>query len=209
MVELLKAKSEFRKKGITLIADKVKSGGGGSWKFAGEDNFIKTIQIPLTECGLEIFATMSFNDSLGTNVMKMTLYHVGSGEYIESSISMAQVVPKKDKNGNSLWLDAEMERGKQFGYWSRILGIRILGLSDVDPEDVNNRQVDLDARDKDLKLREVKLSELSELMSKTKDIEATKDWVFKTFKVESIEDMPMEHITTAILTFKSKQNANT
>ena len=43
MKELLKAKSEFRKKGVVLKADKTKSGGGGSWKFAGEDNLIKTI----------------------------------------------------------------------------------------------------------------------------------------------------------------------
>ena len=51
---------------------------------------------------------------------------------------MPPVTPKKDKNGNSMYLDAEIERGKQFGYWSRTLGIRILGLSDLDPEDVGN-----------------------------------------------------------------------
>ena len=139
MKELLKAKSEFRQKGVTLLADKTKSGGGGSWKFAGEDNFIKVIQQPLSECGLEFVATMDYLSELGVNTVKATLYHLESGESISSVISLPEVTPRKDKNGNAMYLDAEIERGKQFGYWSRILGIRILGLSDIDPEDMNNR----------------------------------------------------------------------
>jgi len=139
MKALLKAKSEFRQKGVTLIADKQKQGAGGSWRFAGEDNFIKVIQQPLSECGLELIATMDYLHELGVNTVKITLYHLESGESINSVISLPEVTPRKDRNGNDMYLDAEIERGKQFGYWSRILGIRILGLSDIDPEDMNNR----------------------------------------------------------------------
>ncbi len=139
MKELLKAKSEFRKKGVSLISDKKKDGMGGSWKFASEDNFIKTIQEPLSSCGLELFATMDYSEALSVDMVVVTLYHIDTGANIASKISLPTVTPRKDKNGNEMYLDAEIERGKQFGYWSRILSIRLLGLSDIDPEDVNNR----------------------------------------------------------------------
>lgn len=138
MKELLKAKSEFRQKGVVLKADKQKQGGGGSWNFAGEDNFIKTIQAPLSECGLEYVAVLRAMPELNLNMVVATLMHIDSGEYIESSKILNDPEPKKDRNGNPLYLDAEIESGKQFGYWSRILGIRLLGLSDIDPEDVQN-----------------------------------------------------------------------
>ena len=139
MENLLKAKSEFRKRGVVLTADKQKSGGGGSWNFAGEDNFIKTIQEPLSTVGLEYIATLRAMPELNLNMVVATLYHIESGESIESSKILDEVKPKSDRNGNPLYLDAEIEVGKQFGYWSRILGIRLLGLSDIDPEDQNNR----------------------------------------------------------------------
>lgn len=138
MQNLLKAKSEFRQMGVTLLADRVKEGAGGAWRFAGEDNFIKTIQAPLTQCGLEYIATLRAIPELNLNMVVATLYHIESGESIHSSKILNDPEPKKDRNGNPLYLDAEIESGKQFGYWSRILGIRILGLSDIDPEDVQN-----------------------------------------------------------------------
>ena len=136
MKELLKAKSKFRKLGVTLMADKTKAGGGGSWKFASEDNLVKTIQKPLTDCGLEVITTMKFIAELSVDTIEVTLFHCESGESISSSLSIPAITPKKDRNGNPLYLDAEIERGKQFGYWSRILTMRILGLSDV--EDMEN-----------------------------------------------------------------------
>ena len=168
MKELLKAKSEFRKKGVVLKADKTKSGGGGSWKFAGEDNLIKTIQAPLTECGLELIVTMNYIKELSTDTIVATLYHVESGENISTQISLAPVTPRKDKNGNSMYLDAEIERGKQFGYWSRILSIRILGLSDVDPEDTNNMPQDISDEAKDEANARLKV-----LLEKSSDAEKT------------------------------------
>lgn len=203
MKELLKAKSEFRQKGVTLIADRQKQGAGGSWKFASEDNFIKTIQEPLSSCGLEYFATMSYNQELGVQTIKAILFHVDSGENIESTIALQEIIPKKDKNGNPLYLDAEIERGKQFGYWSRILGIRLLGLSDIDPEDVNNVPTDIT----DDKRNEL-ISKVSKVIDNTKDPAATKAWVLKTFKSDSLEDMPNEYLTSAIITLESKQNAS-
>ena len=94
--------------------------------------------------------------------VKVTLWHVDSGESIESSIKLPPVTPRKDRNGNDMYLDAEIERGKQFGYWSRILSIRVLGLSDIDPEDMNNRPIDIS--DDTVEMR----TELNELISKTK-----------------------------------------
>ena len=123
MKELLKAKSEFRKKGVHLVADKIKSGGGGTWKFASEDNFIKIIQEPLVECGLEYIATLEAMPELNVNMVKGTLYHIESGELIESKKILETPKPRLDKNNNPMYLDAEIEAGKQFGYWSRILGI--------------------------------------------------------------------------------------
>ena len=203
MKELLKAKSEFRKKGVILTADAQKQGGGGSWKFASEDNFIKTIQAPLTECGLEYIATMEYIKELGVQTIKGTLFHVESGESIESSIFMPEITPKTDKNGNHMYLDAEIERGKQFGYWSRILGIRILGLSDIDPEDVNNMPTDItDDKRKEL------LEKIDDVISKTSDSDKTKAWVLKTFKAESIDKMSNEYLTSAINTLETKQNAS-
>jgi len=203
LTNLLKAKSEFRKKGVVLTADKVKQGGGGSWKFAGEDNFIKTIQEPLSSCGLEYFATMDYNKELGVQTIKAILFHVDSGENIESTIALQEITPKKDKNGNPLYLDAEIERGKQFGYWSRILGIRLLGLSDIDPEDVNNMPTDIT----DDKRNEL-LSKIHKVIESTKDSEATKVWVLKTFKADSLESMSNEYLTSAINTIEQKQNAS-
>jgi len=143
MINLLKAKSEFRKKGVVLVADKQKGGAGGNWKFASEDNLIKTIQKPLTECGLELVSTIQHSESLGTETVVVTLYHVESGESISSVASLMPIAPREDRNGNMMYLDAEIERGKQFGYISRILSIRILGLSDIDPEDTRNVPEDL------------------------------------------------------------------
>ena len=203
MKELLKAKSEFRKKGVILTADAQKQGGGGSWKFASEDNFIKTIQAPLTECGLEYIATMEYIKELGVQTIKGTLFHVESGESIESSIFMPEIAPKTDKNGNHMYLDAEIERGKQFGYWSRILGIRLLGLSDIDPEDVNNMPVDITD-----KTREKLLNKLDKVITSTKDPAATSAWVLKTFSATSTESMSNEYLTSAINTIESKQNAS-
>lgn len=198
MKELLKAKSSFRKKGITLIADKRKDGGGGSWKFAGEDNVIKTIQQPLIDCGLEIISTMK-EDSVA-----VTLWHIESGESIESSIKLPPVTPRKDKNGNEMYLDAEIERGKQFGYWSRILTIRILGLSDIDPEDMNNRPVDMS--DDTLEMR----GELQTLIEATKDTTATTQWICKNYSVLGTSSLTSEQLKHVInlLNQKSK-NADT
>jgi len=194
MKELLKAKSEFRKKGITLIADKLKDGGGGSWKFAGEDNVIKTIQQPLIDCGLEVISTMN-EDSV-----KVTLWHVASGESIESSIKLPPVTPRKDKNGNEMYLDAEIERGKQFGYWSRILTIRILGLSDIDPEDMNNRPIDMS--DDTIEMR----GELQALIEATKDAAATTQWICKNYSVMGTSSLTHEQLKHVInlLNQKSK-----
>jgi len=198
MKELLKAKSEFRKKGVTLIADKAKSGGGGSWNFAGEDNVIKTIQQPLIDCGLEIISTMKDDSVL------VTLWHVESGGKIESSIKLPLVVPRKDKNNNEMYLDAEIERGKQFGYWSRILTIRILGLSDIDPEDMNNRPLDM--TDDTIELR----AELETLIKTSKDSAATTQWICKTYKVVGTSILNSEQLKHVInlLQQKAKQNEN-
>lgn len=192
MKELLKAKSEFRKKGVKLTADKVKSGAGGSWKFASEDNLIKTIQKPLIECGLEIIATMEGNS------VKVTLFHIESGESISSSISLSEVTPRKDKNGNEMYLDAEIERGKQFGYWSRILTIRLLGLSDIDPEDTHN--IPEDISDDTLKLKET----LNELIKKSQDVEKTTQWIFRTYKVGSIDELTNEDLKSIIKLIEQK-----
>lgn len=192
MKELLKAKAEFRKKGVVLQADKTKTGGGGSWKFAGEDNLIKTIQAPLLECGLEIIATMK-SDSV-----EVILFHVESGEHISSSIKLTDVIPRKDKNGNSMYLDAEIERGKQFGYWSRILTIRILGLSDIDPEDMQNRPEDM--TDDTANLRE----DLKGLIEESSDKEKTENWVCTTYGVKSIEDLNADNVKHVINILKKK-----
>lgn len=192
MKELLKAKSDFRKKGVILIADKTKSGGGGSWNFAGEDNVVKTIQQPLIDCGLEIISTMN-NDSV-----VVTLWHVESGSKIESSIKLPVVTPRKDKNGNEMYLDAEIERGKQFGYWSRILTIRVLGLSDIDPEDTMNRP--LDVSDDTVEMRE----ELERLVKATKDPAATTAWIIKTYNVPDTSALNTEQLKHVVKLLKQK-----
>ena len=192
MKELLKAKAEFRRKGIVLVADKTKSGGGGSWKFAGEDNLIKTIQKPLTECGLEVISTMAKNS------VNVTLFHVESGECLVSSIDLSEVTPRKDKNGNDMYLDAEIERGKQFGYWSRILTIRLLGLSDIDPEDTNNRPTDISSDTAELK------KELNSMIQEASDPIKTGEWVLKTYKVASLLDLTSEQLKHVIKLIKQK-----
>lgn len=196
MKELLKAKSAFRKKGVALLADKTKDGGGGSWKFAGEDNVIKTIQQPLIDCGLEIISTMK-EDSVA-----VTLWHVETGESIESSIKLPPVTPRKDKNGNEMYLDAEIERGKQFGYWSRILTIRILGLSDIDPEDMNNRPVDMS--DNTVETREL----LTVLINGADDSVATTQWILKSYKVGAIIDLNNEQLKHIINLLQQKRAKN-
>lgn len=204
---LLKAKSLFRSKGITLKADKQKDGNGGNWKFAGEDNLLKTIQSPLVECGLEVFTTMKFHQELGVDTIEVTLFHIESGESISSSISIPTVKPRKDRNENEMYLDAEIERGKQFGYWSRTLTIRILGLSDIDPEDINNIPDDL-----------LKEGERKELIKLVNDFVASLDdttkektiaWILKTAKVAKVEDMTYVSAKAISKAIKEKQNANT
>lgn len=192
MKELLKAKSEFRKKGIVLIADKTKSGAGGSWRFASEDNLVKTIQKPLSECGLEVIPTM-----VGTSV-KVTLWHIESGDFIDSSIDLAEVIPRKDKNGNAMYLDAEIERGKQFGYWSRTLTIRLLGLSDIDAEDTMNFPQDISDDTKDMRV------ELKALVDSSTDSEATNKWIFKNYSVPSIEALNSDNLKHVINLLKQK-----
>lgn len=198
MKELLKAKSEFRKLGVALVADKQKEGGGGSWKFAGEDNVLKTIQSPLIDCGLEIICTMKDDSVI------VTLWHVGSGANVQSSIKLPAVTPRKDKNGNEMYLDAEIERGKQFGYWSRILTIRILGLSDIDPEDMNNRPIDMTDDTEEIR------AELEKIISATSDPSATIQWICKTYKVIGTSALSSEQLKHVInlLAQKAKQNDN-
>lgn len=198
MTELLKSKSEFRKKGVILIADKQKDGSGGSWKFAGEDNVIKIIQQPLIDCGLEVISTMKDDSVL------VTLWHVESGKSIESSIKLPPITPRKDKNGNDMYLDAEIERGKQFGYWSRILTIRILGLSDIDPEDVKNRPIDMSDDTEEMR------TELEALIKATKDAEVTTQWICKNYSVvgtSSLTSDQLKHVIN-LLQQKAKQNEN-
>lgn len=192
MKELLKAKSEFRKKGVILTADKVKQGAGGSWKFAGEDNLIKTIQEPLSECGLEVISVMDKNS------VTATLWHVESGESISSSIDLTVVTPRKDKNGNEMYLDAEIERGKQFGYWSRILTIRLLGLSDIDPEDMDNRPKDMS--DDTIELRK----ELVKMIQNASDPIKTSEWINTAYKVKNIESLGGEQVKHVINLLKQK-----
>lgn len=203
MKELLKAKSEFRKKGVALKADKVKTGMGGSWRFAGEDNLIKTIQEPLSSCGLELIVTMDFIKELSTDSIKATLYHIESGENISSQISLPIVKPRNDKNGNPMYLDAEIERGKQFGYWSRILCIRLLGLSDIDPEDTMN--VPQDITDE---ARNVAIEKLGNLLDKVKNKEPIEDWINKTFNVKEYKDLDVKQANEAYNSLVSRQNAN-
>ena len=199
MKALLKAKSEFRKKGVVLIADKVKQGGGGSWKFAGEDNLIKTIQAPLSECNLEIFTKIQYNESAGSDEISVTLYHTESGEFIETSITMPTIEAKKDKNLNPMYLDAEIERGKQFGYWARTLTIRILGISDIDPEDMNNRPEDLTGDAKEQR------EKLTKLVEETPDSKATIAWILKTYKVSALVNLTIAQIKNIIITIEQKQ----
>lgn len=203
MKELLKAKSEFRRKGVVLKSDKTKSGMGGSWRFAGEDNLIKTIQEPLSECGLELIVTMSFIKDLNINTIIATLYHIESGENVSSEISLSPIVPRKDKNGNSMYLDAEIERGKQFGYWSRILSIRILGLSDIDPEDTNNMPQDITDEAKD----EAK-ARLEILLEKSSNREKTKVWIKERYSIDDIEKLKTNQINEVCNLLVSKSNAN-
>jgi len=204
---LLKAKSLFRSKGIKLTADRQKDGGGGNWKFAGEDNLLKTIQAPLVECGLEIFSTMNFHQELGVDTIEVTLFHTASGESICSSISMTVVAPREDSKGNKMYLDAEIERGKQFGYWSRTLTIRILGLSDIDPEDIKNVPTDLLTEED----RKELIKEINAFVSSlTEDKKSnTTAWILKTAKVTKIEDMTFISAKAITKAIKEKQNANT
>ncbi len=203
MKALLKAKSEFRKKGVALKADKTKSGGGGSWRFAGEDNLIKTIQEPLTECGLELIVTMKFIEVLNINTIVATLYHIDSGENVDTQISLPPIVPRKDKNGNEMYLDAEIERGKQFGYWSRILSIRILGLSDIDPEDTNNMPQDITDEAK-----EEALNRLGKLLEKSTNKDNTVTWIKERYSVDDLEKLKATDINQACNLLVSKSNAN-
>jgi len=192
MKHILKAKSDFRKKGIVLIADKVKSGGGGSWRFAGEDNLIKTIQEPLIECGLEIFTLMD-DDSV-----KVILCHIDSGEMIESKIKLPQVTPRKDRNGNDMYLDAEIEQGKQFGYWARILGIRLLGLSDIDPEDVNNMPTPLPQ-----KINEDQVEAINTLIDNAEKLDMA--GFLKYANAEKVEDIKDDVYPKLVAMLKKKQ----
>jgi len=203
MKELLKAKSEFRKKGVALRADKRKSGGGGSWSFAGEDNLIKTIQAPLTECGLELMTTMEYLKDLSVNTVKVTLFHVGSGENISTQLSLPDVKPRSDKNGNPMHLDAEIERGKQFGYWSRILSIRILGLSDIDPEDTMNVPQDIS----DEALDEA-FTRLDKLLETSKNKDETIKWLNNRYSVEDYKNLKINQVNEAHNLLVSKSNAN-
>jgi hypothetical protein len=202
MKELLQAKSEFRKKGVKLVADKVKSGAGGSWKFAGEDNFIKTIQKPLSECGLEYVATLDAFPELNLNIVVGTLYHIETGQFIQSKKILENPEPKLSQSGNKLYLDAEIESGKQFGYWSRILGIRLLGMSDIDPEDMNNAPSDIS--DAHIKLKE----KLNDLIKESSDAEKLTEWILKTYKAKSIDSMPNDYLTAAITAIEGRKNAS-
>ena len=199
--ELLKAKSEFRKKGVVLVADKQKAGAGGSWKFAGEDNFIKTIQKPLSECGLEYVATLETFPELNINMVVGTLYHIESGESIKSSKILESPEPRVSQSGNKLYLEAEIESGKQFGYWARTLGIRLLGMSDVDPEDMNNRPDDIS--DEAAKNRE----ELQKIVDSSTDKEKTMAWLKKTFNVTEIKSMTAIQVQQALNVAKQKKKS--
>ena len=200
MKELLKAKSEFRKQGVTLIADKVKSGGGGSWKFAGEDNLISTVQEPLTKCGLELIITMEYLDS-GVNAVCATLYHVNSGENISSRIALPAIKPRSDKNNNPMYLDAEIERGKQFGYWSRVLAIRILGISDIDAEDVNNYPQNIENKNEDFE-------KLENLIMQSSNKSHLLEWVHKTYAVTDINQLNATQVKTIVISLESKKAKN-
>lgn len=203
MKELLKAKSEFRKKGVVLTADRKKEGMGGSWKFAGEDNFIKTIQNPLSECGLELIVTMEVVKELNLNSIVATLYHIDSGESTSSQITLPPILPRNDKNGNPMYLDAEIERGKQFGYWSRILSIRILGLSDIDPEDTLN--VPQDISDKG---REEAITKLQTLLGKVNNKEEVTAWIHNRYQVSDNLKLTVVQMNEAIMLLTSKKNGN-
>ena len=203
MKNILKAKSEFRKKGVVLTADKVKQGGGGTWKFAGEDNLIKTIQEPLSSCGLELIITMDYLKELSVNTIKATLFHIDSGESIDSQISLQDIVPRKDKNGNFMYLDAEIERGKQFGYWSRMLSIRILGLSDIDPEDTMN--IPQDISDEATREAFVRLDKLLETSTKK---EETIVWLKKRYSVDDYNNLKINQVNEACNLLVSKTNAS-
>lgn len=203
MIELLKAKSEFRKKGVALTADKTKSGGGGSWKFASEDNLIKTIQEPLTECGLELIVTMEFLKELSTDTIKATLYHIDSGENVSTQISLPPVKPRIDKNDNPMYLDAEIERGKQFGYWSRILSIRILGLSDIDPEDTQNRPQDISDEAKD-----EAFNKLNKILDKSTNRENLEKWIRDRFGVKDSSELKANQANEASNLLIGQANAN-
>lgn len=203
MKELLKAKSEFRKKGVALTADKVKQGAGGSWKFASEDNLIKTIQEPLSDCGLELIVTMDYIKELSTDSIKATLYHIESGENLSSQISLPPVTPRTDKNGNPMYLDAEIERGKQFGYWSRILAIRILGLNDIDPEDTFNVPQDISD---DAQIEAV--ARLDELLEKSKDSDKTIEWVNNRYKTTDYKKLKANQLNEVCNLLISKSNAS-
>ena len=203
MKELLKAKSEFRKKGVILSADKVKSGAGGSWRFAGEDNLIRTIQEPLSSCGLELIVTMQYLKELGTDTVKATLFHIDSGESIETQISLPPVEPRLDKNNNKMYLDAEIERGKQFGYWSRMLSIRILGLSDIDPEDTMNIPQDISDEAKD-----EAIARLEKLIESSKSKEDTIAWINKRYATDDYKSIKINQMHEVCNLIVSKQNAN-
>ena len=203
MKELLKAKSEFRKKGVVLVADKEKSGLGGSWKFAGEDNLIRTIQEPLTDCGLELIVTMEYLKELGTDTIKATLFHIDSCQNISTQISIPPVEPRLDKNGNKMYLDPEIERGKQFGYWSRILCIRILGLSDIDPEDMKNEPQDITEEAKD-----EAIARLEVLINASTKKDETIAWINKRYATDDYKKIKMQQAHEACNMLASKQNAN-
>ena len=127
----------------------------------------------------------------------------------EEAMKLACRLAKKDKGKvwsvyvvtikRALPLDAEIESGKQFGYWSRILGIRLLGLSDIDPEDINNMPTNIGQQQK-------LLDELNELISKSQDKEKTIKWILDTYKAKEIDQLNEDRLKQVISIIKQKAN---
>ena len=173
ILNLLKAKSQFRKMGVTISKNNEKKGTGGSWKFGDEEHILHTINYPLWECGLEIFTTTATKEDSRTYA-SVTLVHADSGEYIVSELPFGTIEPKKFSNGATDYLGAELDRAKQFTVMTRILIMRMLNLTDNESPEHTNHMLMTDEELKEFNLKQKEKEDSEKKERKEKEMKAVR-----------------------------------
>jgi hypothetical protein len=175
---LIKAKAKFRALGITVNADDMKSGAGGSWEFATDKQIAVVLQEPLAKCGLEFFSKTVSHE--GKEYVVLSLVHVETGES-ESSYTCLGEAPTT--------MPTALNLVAKISYITRSMQLRMLDIPTIERRNIGKYNLsNIEEVAKEAEAQKEASALVQELIDDAKDKEAVITTLKAKLKKSTIKD---------------------